>query len=93
VQLKDVELASKSGTTKSPGFSICVEKNGQRVRREYALVGNVIRFAGDHACETPVQMANLQNPAPLPVSEAAPAPPKVSLAERLKKKWHALIGK
>jgi uncharacterized protein YgiM (DUF1202 family) len=93
VQLKEVELASKSGTAKTPGFSICVEKNGQRVRREYALLGNVIRFAGDHACETPVQMANLQNPAPLPVSDAAAAPPKVSLAERLKKHWHALIGK
>ena len=94
VQLKEVELASKTGTAKYPGFSICVDrKDGQRVRREYALLGNVIRFAGDHPCEAPVQMANLQNPAPLPVSETSPAPPKVSLAERLKKHWHALIGK
>jgi hypothetical protein len=94
VLLKEVELASKTGTAKYPGFSVCLDrKDGQRVRREYALVGGLIRFAGDHPCEAPVQMANLQNPTPLPVSEAAPAPPKISLAERLKKQWHALIGK
>jgi hypothetical protein len=94
VLLKDVELASKSGASKYPGFSICLErKDGQRVRREYALLGNAIRFASDHPCEAPVQLAAVQSPSPLPVSEGSPAQTKPSLVERLKKQWHALVGK
>ena len=94
VLLKQVEVTSKNGVSQYPGFSICMEKkDGQRVRREYALLGVAIRFAGDHACEAAAAPPTLQNPSPLPVSETPSSEPKPSLAERLKKRWHALIGK
>ena len=94
VLLKQVELTSKIDASTYPGFSICLEKkDGQRVRREYALLGVAIRFAGDHPCEAPPQPPTLQNPSPLAVGEAPPPPPKPSLAERLRKQWHALTGK
>ena len=66
VQLKEVEMASKSGTTKSPGFSICVEKNGQRVRREYALLGK---------CDPLRRRPRLRGPGPngKPAESRAPA--------------------
>ena len=94
VLLKQVELTSKTGASKYPGFSICVEKkDGQRVRREYALLGVAIRFAGDHTCEAPPPPPTLQNPSPLPVSEVPPSAPKPGFAERLKNRWHALTGR
>ena len=94
VLLKEVEMASKSGSSKYPGFSICMEKkDGPRVRREYALIGVAVRFAGEQPCEAPAQPPTVQNPTPLPVSQAPPPPPKASLMERLKKRWHALTGK
>ena len=94
VLLKEVELASKTGASKYPGFSICIDrKDGQRVRREYALMGVAIRYAGEHPCEAPIQLAPVATPTPLAVAEAPPVEEKVSLGERLKKKWHALIGK
>ena len=94
VLLKEVELTSKSGVSRYPGFSVCMEKkDGQRVRREYALLGVAIRFAGDHPCEAALPPPTLQNPTPLPVSEAAPSQPKPGLVERLKQRWHAFTGK
>ena len=93
VLLKQVELTSKSGASSQPGFSICVEKkDGQRVRREYALLGVAIRFSGDHPCEAPPPPPTLQNPSPLPVLDGPPPQSKPSLAERVKKRWHAWTG-
>jgi hypothetical protein len=70
------------------------KKDGQRVRREYALLGVAIRFAGEHPCEAPLPPLSLQNPTPLPAGEAAPPlTQKPSLTDRMKKQWHALIGK
>jgi hypothetical protein len=94
VLLKEVELASKSGASSLPGFSICIEKkDGQRVRREYALLGVAIRFAGDHPCEAPPPPPTLQGPSSLPVLDEPPPPSKPGIAERLKKRWHAWTGK
>jgi uncharacterized protein YgiM (DUF1202 family) len=94
VLLKEVEMASKTGTAKYAGFSVCMEKkDGQRVRREYALLGVAIRFAGDHPCEAPPPPPTLQNTSPLPVAEVPAPQSKPSLADRLKNKWHALTGK
>jgi hypothetical protein len=57
VLLQNVELAAPAkargapASTKFPGFSVCVEKrDGQRYRRNYAFVVNVVRFAGETAC-------------------------------------------
>ena len=69
VLLQQVELSSsnsKSGAAKFPGFSLCVErKDGQRVRRSYAFLTNIVRYAGEQPCETaPLETA--QAAAPLP---------------------------
>jgi SH3-like domain-containing protein len=94
VLLKQVELTSRTGVSQYPGFSVCMEKkDGQRVRREYALLGVAIRFAGDRPCEAPSPPPTVQNPSPLPVSEAPQQQPKPGLVERLKNRWHALTGK
>jgi hypothetical protein len=80
--------------SKYDGFSVCMEKkDGQRVRREYALLGVAVRFAGERPCEAPQPPATVQSPAPIAVADAAPPPPGASFTERLKKRWHALIGK
>ena len=42
-----------------PGFSLCLEKrDGTRVRRTYAFLTNIVRSAGERACE----MAPIENP-------------------------------
>jgi hypothetical protein len=33
-----------------PGFSVCLERNGTRVRRSYAFLSNIVRFAGEKPC-------------------------------------------
>lgn len=55
VLLNQVDYALNRGAAaKYPGFSVCVEKDdGQKYRREYALLGNVVRFAGERPCELP----------------------------------------
>jgi uncharacterized protein YgiM (DUF1202 family) len=90
---KQVDFTSKAQSGKLDGFSVCMEKNGQRVRREYALLGTAIRFAGEQPCEPPQPPATAQSPTPIPVTQTPAAPKSESFAERIKKRWHALIGK
>jgi len=98
VLLKDVAFAlnSRSEAGKYPGFSVCVENDaGQRMRREYVLLTNVIRFAGEHPCEPPIPAdALIHQPAALKVAaEPPPEPPKPTISERIKKKLRGLFGK
>jgi hypothetical protein len=69
VLLQQVELSnsnSKSGASKYPGFSLCVErKDGQKVRRGYAFLTNIVRYAGEQPCET-APPETVQAAAPLP---------------------------
>jgi hypothetical protein len=54
VLLEQVELTSAKGTStaKYPGFSVCVEDSqGQRTRREYAFLTNIVKYAGERPCE------------------------------------------
>jgi hypothetical protein len=54
VLLEQVELPSAKGTStaKYPGFSVCVEdSDGQRTRREYAFLTNIVKYAGERPCE------------------------------------------
>jgi hypothetical protein len=54
VLLKQVEFSNpkSKGTAKYPGFSVCLEKSdGQRWRRDYAFIENIVRFAGEQPCE------------------------------------------
>lgn len=95
VLLKEVEYSTKTQAVKYPGFSICMEKkDGQRYRREYALLSNVIRFAGEYPCEPPAPPFLAKPATPLPTGDAAPAaPPKESFMESIKKRWRSLTGK
>jgi uncharacterized protein YgiM (DUF1202 family) len=80
VLLNEVDFAS----AKSPGFSVCVEKAGQKVRKEYALLGQAVRYAGERPCELPppAWVAKAGGPATSTVTEEAPAE---SLGKRLKR--------
>ena len=104
VLLGEVDLAAPGRKTgadaaaRYPGFSICVEKSdGSRRRREYALLGNVVRFAGDRPCEPPAPLPEWRVPAPpsglAADTEAptAPAPqPGESFSQRVKKRLRSL---
>jgi SH3-like domain-containing protein len=95
VTLKEVDFSSKTQAAKYPGFSICLEKkDGQRYRREYALLTNVIRFAGEYPCEAPAPPVTVKAPAVLPNQNPGPAPQpgSPSFGERLKQHWRALTG-
>ncbi|HEY1339292.1 MAG TPA: hypothetical protein VGF59_17385 [Bryobacteraceae bacterium] len=94
VLLEQVDFAlgpkGRAETAKYPGFSICVEKSdGKRYRREYALLGNIIRFAGERPCEAPA-VETVHAPAPLPVAETPAPAPTESFAERVKRRLKAL---
>ncbi|HEY2018693.1 MAG TPA: hypothetical protein VGH38_34550 [Bryobacteraceae bacterium] len=95
VLLKDVEFSTgaRDTTGKYPGFSVCVEKkDGQRVRREYVLLTNIIRFAGEYPCEpVPPMLETLKAPATGPAIPTTGLPaPAESFAERFKKRLKAL---
>jgi hypothetical protein len=103
VLLRDVDYAAagkgkgQPATARFPGFSICTRKaDGQLHRREFALLGNVIRSAGDQACELPPPVW-VAKAAPAPgaatATEAAAAPPKASLAERIRNRIKRLWKK
>ena len=91
VLLENVAISTGSRSKGAPsteryaGFSVCVAKSdGQRYRREYALLTNIVRFAGERPCEavqpawepkTPAAaaLANaLASPASSPVTQPAP---------------------
>jgi hypothetical protein len=85
----------KSEAVRNPGFSICIEKkDGQRYRREYALpTAEKVRFAGEHACQTPAApVATVKAPAS-PASATAPAPPAETFIQRVKKRLRAITGR
>jgi len=93
VILKEVDFSSKSEAVKYPGFSICVEKkDGQRYRREYALLSNIIRFAGEQPCEAAASPFTVKAPVALPAEPPGPPQPNQSFFEGVKKRWHAFTG-
>lgn len=92
--------AGKSGAPANyPGFSICMrKKDGSLVRRDYALLTNIVRFAGEQACQMPPPVFNVdvfKKPV-LPLqsaSSAAPAPAaeSTSFLQRMKTKLKGLL--
>lgn len=63
-----------------PGFSVCVEnQDGARVRRSYAFVVNIVRYAGEQPCEAipPIWQGPAAGPAAPPPASAAPAKPSL----------------
>ncbi|HUB31501.1 MAG TPA: hypothetical protein VMA31_00685 [Bryobacteraceae bacterium] len=76
VLLKDVQVSAsargKTAMQEYPGFSICTEKaDGQLHRREFALLGNVVRSAGEEACERQPQVWVTKAAPPAGASPAA----------------------
>lgn len=96
VRLQEVQLASRgkdADAAEYPGFSICMEKkDGERHRRNYALLANVVRYAGEESCEAPAPHESVTAPTPLKVVTPGPAP-KESLARRARKGMRALVRK
>ncbi|MFB3829855.1 MAG: hypothetical protein ACE15B_24000 [Bryobacteraceae bacterium] len=83
--------------TEYPGFSVCVEKaDGSRVRRNFAFLVNVVRFAGESACEAVPRLYTPVDPdAPPQVAGAEPAPApaqpaKPSIYSRVKERISGL---
>ena len=74
-----------------PGFSVCVQaKDGHLTRREYAVLGNLVRFAGEEPCvlPAPVDFAN-PGPPPAPAPAAAPVS-RPGLWQRLRNRLRSL---
>jgi hypothetical protein len=91
VLLNPVDYSLNRGVAvKYPGFSVCVEKDdGQKYRREYALLGGVVRFAGEHPCELPPPVWTPKSGPAAPVAPQADTPPvqtSESFSHRLKER-------
>jgi hypothetical protein len=90
--------AAAAGAQAYPGFSVCIQKkDGQRYRQEFALLTNVVRFAGERPCETPPSIGSLiasasHAPVAAPASTSTPAAPKESMLDRVKKRVLAWFG-
>jgi hypothetical protein len=81
--------AGKGAPEKYPGFSVCLEKDdGQRVRREYALLGNVLRYAGERPCEVPepLYVARAAGLPSIPAADTPTPPVPESISKRIKQK-------
>jgi hypothetical protein len=87
VLVKEVEYGGKGvASGKYPGFSVCViNRDGAKVRQEFALIGNIVRFAGETPCETPAPLTSQAASTPLPgATQPAAAQEKPSWWQRLK---------
>jgi hypothetical protein len=100
VLLSEVDFATgvkskgQTATAKYPGFSVCVEKPDGLHRRNYALLGNVVRYAGEGACapESPVWVPKPAAGTAAPVA-APPPPPKESFTEMVRKRIKGWLHK
>ena len=104
ILLHDVEYAPPTSgrvaptPSKYPGFSVCLEDDsGQRQRREFALLVNIVRFAGEEACEAPPPPLVTLNAPPgqsaAPASQSGPphsATSSETLAQRVRRRLRAL---
>jgi hypothetical protein len=91
---------AKGEPVKYPGFSVCLrKKDGTLARRDYVLLTNIVRFAGERACELPPPIFNLAllaKPAaaplvPVPAAAPEPAADNRGFLEKLKGKVKALL--
>jgi hypothetical protein len=91
------KTASAVAPEKLPGFSICIQKkDGLRYRREYALLTNIVRSAGESPCEAPSSVQSLigAQAGPTVATSITPSePPKESLLKRTEKRVRAWFGK
>jgi hypothetical protein len=77
---------------KAGEFSVCLERpDGSRVRKQYTMLGNAVRPAGDQPCKNTAEQEVA--PQQLLTSEAAGPAVKTSLMQRLKKRAKDLFAK
>jgi hypothetical protein len=78
---------------KAGEFSVCLEAdNGSRVRKQYVMMGNLVRPAGERPCEkTAEQETEAQSLPNAGAGEDKAA--KEGLVDRLKEKAKGLVGK
>jgi hypothetical protein len=75
--------AQGSAASRYPGFSVCLERAEGRRRRDFALLGNIVRLAGDQPCEPPPQVPTApSSPQTAPAEDATQAQP--GLLERVR---------
>jgi SH3-like domain-containing protein len=98
VQLQPVRFSGKGRNAPAgeeyAGFSVCVEKkDGQRYRRQYAVMNTLVRYAGEEPCVLPPPV-DFGNPGAVPAAAtpAASQAPKESFTERVKRRLKALTG-
>lgn len=99
VLIQPVHLSTGKGKSQSAGeeftgFSVCVEKkDGQRYRRQYALMNTLVRFAGEQPCQVPPPMEFGSTAAlPLTLTQATQPPPRASVWQRARKRLRGWFG-
>ena len=98
VEIQPVHFSNgkgKNAGAEYAGFSVCVEKkDGQRYRRQYAVMNTLVRFAGEEPCITPppVEFGSLNAATPTAVPAAVQAPAE-SFSQRIKKRLKAIFGR
>lgn len=75
-----------------PGFSVCMEnKDGERVRREFALIGQTIRTAGERPCEAAMTLDGLMHkPAENALTTVTGPAAAESFGHKWSRRWHSL---
>jgi len=93
VRLSTSQARNAAAGAQYPGFSVCMEKkDGQRYRREFALLNPVVRFAGEKPCEAPQPMVFDQPPAPQPPATSTQSQ-REGFTQRIKRRLKALFGR
>ena len=89
VLVKQVEYGGKGVSNgKYPGFAVCVQRrDGEKQSEEFALLGNIVRPAGQQPCPPPPALTGPAGTTPLP---DAPAPQGRTLTwwQKLKARLH-----
>jgi len=99
VEIRPVRFSAGKGQSapsgeEYAGFSVCIEKkDGQRHRRQYAVLNTVVRFAGEQPCEAPPTVDFGNTPAAPPAAATAAQPPQVSFTQRLKRRVRGWFGR
>ena len=99
VEIQPVHFSAGKGKNSGageeyPGFSVCVEKkDGQRTRRQYAVMNTLVRFAGEEPCVLPPPV-DFANPGAVPAAPATATsqPARESFLQRVKRRLKALTG-
>ena len=97
VELVTVHYSSGRGKSAEgedyAGFSVCVQKkDGRLSRQQFAVMNNLVRFAGEEPCTLPPPV-DFANPGPTPRAAAPVAPvQRPSLWQRLKNRLKSFRG-